>query len=88
MVRSAQVHPEFDNREDSEGSVRSGHLKAIGALASIRERWGEGRKGGDMDPPSPRCAARPDRYNWKEGGIPNGSEEGDRVSDGHRDRRR
>lgn len=54
-VPSAQVHPEFDNREDSEGSVRSGHLKAIGALV----RWDDGRKGGDMDtPPCPEMCCK------------------------------
>lgn len=59
MVRSAQVHPEFDNREDSEESVRSGHLKAIGALVSVGERWDDGRKGGDMDtPPCPEMCCK------------------------------
>lgn len=58
-VRSAQVHPEFDNREDSEGSIRSGHLKAIGALVSVGERWDDGGKGGDMDtPPCPEMCCK------------------------------
>lgn len=38
MVHGAPVQPEVDNGEDSEGTVRFGHLKAIDSLASIGER--------------------------------------------------
>lgn len=45
-----------DNGGDSGGTVRFDHSKAIGALANVRETWGDGRKGGTWSPQ--RCAAR------------------------------
>lgn len=41
MVCGAQVHPMCDKGEDTEGAVRWGPWKAIGASASAGERWGD-----------------------------------------------
>ena len=52
MVCGAQAHLEADNG----GTAEFGHLEATGGLASVGERWGDSRKGGDME--SQRCAVR------------------------------